>query len=747
MSSHQISITFSLTLVLSIVTPATFLIGLLDRSAYAISDFNIDAVGDWGCNSNTQKTVSNIKGKNPERVLALGDYSYQPTATCWLNTINSIKSITRINIGNHENDANEDLTKYLSSFGLSKQYYSFNFQNVHVLTMATEISFGTSSSQYNFVKNDLAAASTNPNIKWIIVNYHRAMYTSPNTCSTSTCHGSSSLRDAYHPLFDKYGVDLVLQGHVHNYQRTFPIKYNPSNPSNPTKTSTSTNTYTDPQGEVFAIVGMAGINFHGLSGKSSFVASQQDSKFGILDIQITNDGSKLQAKHYANDGSVKDQFSISKAPTVSAYHYDPSLSLTGSNFYDASNTSELQLPKFSAAAWFKTSSDFSGDAIIVNKGGFGAEDPGFNMNYGLYMTKDEQVRAGFEIGSGTNFFISSPSKYNNGQWHYAVVTYDGSILRLYLDGSQVGSLSTSGAIPDNVGMQPARIGANSQAQNSFFVGNVDEVRVWNKAISAQEVSSAYGGTFTTSGQVLYIPSSSSISSLKSSPQQTVNITNHATTSEKGSNQTTKNQTINNENTDNTKTPELPKKLNTTKTSRDQGTASTATADQNDQKNKNSTSGSNQNNNNNLEVKPIIPKEAKKTVQPKIRNTHPDANAGKKQMVTEGSEVALDGSKSKDKDGKIESYQWQQISGPKVDLGNANKSKANFVSPSVNHDTVLVFKLTITDDRGGSNSAITAIKVVRNVQPQPLSPSTPGDSTSKNSERSSSEQNVTESSRG
>ena len=65
MSSHQISITFSLTLVLSIVTPATFLIGLLDRSAYAISDFNIDAVGDWGCNSNTQKTVSNIKGKNP----------------------------------------------------------------------------------------------------------------------------------------------------------------------------------------------------------------------------------------------------------------------------------------------------------------------------------------------------------------------------------------------------------------------------------------------------------------------------------------------------------------------------------------------------------------------------------------------------------------------------------------------------------------------------------------------------------
>ena len=62
-------------------------------------------------------------------------------------------------------------------------------------------------------------------------------------------------------------------------------------------------------------------------------------------------------------------------------------------------------------------------------------------------------------------------------------------------------------------------------------------------------------------------------------------------------------------------------------------------------------------------------------------------------------MTLDGSKSNDKDGKIESYHWQQISGPKVDLENTNKSKANFVSPSVNHDTILVFKLIVTDDKG------------------------------------------------
>jgi len=52
----------------------------MDPSAHALSDFNFDAVGDWGCNYNTQSTANNIKDKNPERIIALGDYSYQPTA-------------------------------------------------------------------------------------------------------------------------------------------------------------------------------------------------------------------------------------------------------------------------------------------------------------------------------------------------------------------------------------------------------------------------------------------------------------------------------------------------------------------------------------------------------------------------------------------------------------------------------------------------------------------------------------------
>ena len=95
--------------------------------------------------------------------------------------------------------------------------------------------------------------------------------------------------------------------------------------------------------------------------------------------------------------------------------------------------------------------------------------------------------------------LSRPStSTNDGQWHYALVTNDGSFVLLYADGSQIGSRSTSGASPDNLGIQPVRIGANSQAANSFFVGNADEIRIWNRALSSEEVAKAYDGNINTS---------------------------------------------------------------------------------------------------------------------------------------------------------------------------------------------------------------------------------------------------------
>jgi hypothetical protein len=96
-----------------------------------VPDFNIAAVGDWGCNSNTVDTVNNIVNKNPELVLGLGDYSYEDTADCWLEIIAPLDDKMEITTGNHDVETTSLLNQYMSHFNLTKQFYSFNYQNVH----------------------------------------------------------------------------------------------------------------------------------------------------------------------------------------------------------------------------------------------------------------------------------------------------------------------------------------------------------------------------------------------------------------------------------------------------------------------------------------------------------------------------------------------------------------------------------------------------------------------------------------
>jgi hypothetical protein len=120
-----------------------------------------------------------------------------------------------------------------------------------------------------------------------------------------------TLRNTYHPLFNKYEVDLVLQAHNHNYQRTYPIKFNSTSPSALIETSTNTTTYTVPDGEIFATVGTGGRIFFPLQVKK--ITLLNSIGFGILNVDITNDGKMLTGKFYANNnGTIIDQFTITK---------------------------------------------------------------------------------------------------------------------------------------------------------------------------------------------------------------------------------------------------------------------------------------------------------------------------------------------------------------------------------------------------------------------------------------------------
>ena len=288
----------------------------------SVEDFNFVAVGDFSCNEDAKNTVINIINTDPEILLGLGDYSYETSAKCWKDIVGGIDpQKMKISFGNHEFEGKSLLKQYMEYTNLDKQYYSFDSNNVHFISMATEAPYDQGSEQFKFINHDLMKTKTNPSIDWIIVYYHQPMYTS------KTHHeGLESFRDLYHSLFNEYGVDLVLQGHVHNYQRTYPLIYDRENPSNPIITQSAIldngdneekNVYVEDEGTVFAIVGTGGRELHGLDDQAYFTANQLE-EHGFLELKTTNNGKSLVGQFYSNDDSIiKDEFIIEKSSSSS----------------------------------------------------------------------------------------------------------------------------------------------------------------------------------------------------------------------------------------------------------------------------------------------------------------------------------------------------------------------------------------------------------------------------------------------
>lgn len=92
------------------------------------------------------------------------------------------------------------------------------------------------------------------------------------------------------------------------------------------------------------------------------------------------------------------------------------------------------------------------------------------------------------------------------------------------------------------------------------------------------------------------------------------------------------------------------------------------------------------------------------------NSAPVASAGEAATVDAGTVVVLDASASRDSDGSISSWAWQQTAGPAVTLDDSDSPQASFTAPSVTTDTALVFSVTVTDDDGASASASVTITV-------------------------------------
>jgi len=93
------------------------------------------------------------------------------------------------------------------------------------------------------------------------------------------------------------------------------------------------------------------------------------------------------------------------------------------------------------------------------------------------------------------------------------------------------------------------------------------------------------------------------------------------------------------------------------------------------------------------------------------NSAPNAIAGASRTVSSGAPVTLDGSQSNDADGDGLTYSWTQTSGTTVTLNGTDTVSADFRAPAVTSDTMLQFRLSVSDPSGLTDTANVTITVL------------------------------------
>jgi hypothetical protein len=201
------------------------------------------AFGDSGNGSTAQRQIATVMGQDVfDLVLHAGDIVYGSDATTgpatwskyddWFFAIYSRWLPTRPFFpaeGNHDsNSANGNGRAYLNLFSLptngassafpdhAERYYSFDYGPVHFVALDTEFAFQSTTrriEQQDWLEADLAGT----NQPWKIAYFHRSPFSSGGE------HGSDlAVRQAFSPIFERYGVQLAISAHEHTYERTKP---------------------------------------------------------------------------------------------------------------------------------------------------------------------------------------------------------------------------------------------------------------------------------------------------------------------------------------------------------------------------------------------------------------------------------------------------------------------------------------------------------------------------------------------
>lgn len=182
--------------------------------------------------------------------------------------------------GNHElvphDSGNEDGIATTARWGIasnsgSPYWYSYRYRSVTFVVISTDSNYTAGSNQRQWLEQELAHADT-PAARaaqpWLVVVQHKPMYCSSIDADNSRSKGSRpgaaghQIEHGLEALYQRYHVDLVLAGHIHEYERTLPVGNNGSSIDERQESNRTFGHYIQPQLPVHLTIGHAGYPHH-----------------------------------------------------------------------------------------------------------------------------------------------------------------------------------------------------------------------------------------------------------------------------------------------------------------------------------------------------------------------------------------------------------------------------------------------------------------------------------------------------